>query len=261
MAPQTSINKAISFVQLSVVRTVRMISSMPWQTLVAGAISIALVITATVLLFGGGKGDALPTANIRSVEVKSIAELSNQASPLTVVGQVSSQSEATVRAEHSGQVTRVNTALGNNISAGSVAAELENASERAAVLQAEASVEAAQANLSKITGGARSEQRAILESNLANSRASLEAARAGAVNALLSAYAAGDNTIHGTDKMFTNPNSIAPVFLVLTSNAQLNRSIDNTRTVVGDMLKREELASHSLSASSALASEIKTAEE
>jgi multidrug efflux pump subunit AcrA (membrane-fusion protein) len=232
-----------------------------WVKLGVGILAVLLLVSAAVVMTRGSAVEPLPSTAIRSVEVKSVAELSNETSPLSVVGQVSSKSEATVRAERSGQIVGVYKSLGDTIAAGVVAAELENASERAAVLQAQGAVEAAEANLSKITGGARSEQLSILESNLASASASLIAARASAVNAILSAFAAGDNAISGTtDKMFTNPRSNSPIFNVTSTDSQLTNKIENTRTVVGPYLSRQAFVSDGLTPASDLGPEISRTE-
>ena len=227
----------------------------------AGVLVIGLLVGGYIFMRGASPAEEAPIAAARTVEVKSVAELSGETAPFSVVGQVSSKSEATVRAERSGQVVAIYKALGDKISAGAVAAEIENASERAAVLQAQGSVEAAQANLSKITGGARSEQRSILESNLESAKASFEAAKATAVNALLSAYATADNAIPGTtDKMFTNPQTSSLAFKVTTTDAQLTNTIEQTRTSLNLSLSRQKLISKSITASSDLASEITATE-
>src|SRR3989344_7132454 len=108
--------------------------------------------------------------------------------------------------EKARQVVGVYKVLGQSIAAGAIPAELENVSERAMVWQAEGSVDAAKANLAKTTGGARSEQRAILQANLDNATVALASARSNAVTVLLGAYAAAENAVHGTvDLMFSNP--------------------------------------------------------
>ncbi|OGG50627.1 hypothetical protein A3C18_03955 [Candidatus Kaiserbacteria bacterium RIFCSPHIGHO2_02_FULL_54_11b] len=253
--------KAVLFIRTTIPRILAWAASIGWWKVGGGLVLVAVALGAGFVMLGGGNSDIAPTTTVHSVEIKSVAELANQTSPLSVVGQVSSQSEATVRTEKSGQVVGVYRALGQNVSAGTVVAEISNASERAAVLQAEGVVDAAQANLAKVSGGVRTEQRAILETNVVNAEAALEAARASAVNALLSAYATGDNAIHGTtDKMFTNPGSIAPVFTITSSDSQLTMKIDNTRPQISVYLKRQADTSGTLSPSSDLLSEISTTE-
>ncbi len=205
----------------------------------------------------GTAAEDVPATVVKTVEIRSVLELSSQTAPLSVVGQVSSKSEATVRSEKSGQIVAVNVALGDSIVAGRVAAEIENASERAAVMQAEGAVDAAQANLSKTTGGVRPEQRAILEAAVASATAGVDAARSAAVTALLSAYASVDSGVRGTtDKMFTNPGSTVSHFNIISSDSRLTAQIESERAAVEGYLARQASASVSLSSQSDLAAEI-----
>lgn len=190
----------------------------------------------------------------RAVQLSSVAELSAGQLPLSVVGSVSSKSEATVMAESSGEVTSVVRSLGDTVGAGGVVAEIENASQRAALLQAQGGVDAAQAALDKVQKGTRSEQLAILQS-------ALEGAKSGAVNSLLSAYNAIDSAIPGTtDAFFTNPTSPVPAFKVSTSNSGLKNEVENMRSALGKVLARQQTRSTTLSASDDLFNELSTTE-
>ena len=85
-------------------------------------------------------------ASTRQVELQTITSLAGLGSSLTITGTVESQSEANIRAEGQGQVTRVNNSLGDTVVAGQIIAEIENAFERAQVAQAQASVNSAVAS-------------------------------------------------------------------------------------------------------------------
>lgn len=236
-------------------------SQVGWLKVGGVAVALVLVVGGTAYVAGRSKPEVSREVQIRSVEVKSVAELSSATTPLSLVGSVTSKSEATVRAEKSGQVVRINTSLGAAISAGAVAAEIENASERAAVLSAEAGFDAAQANLAKVIGGARPEQRAILEANVSAAEAAIGSARSNALSALLSAYATMDSGILATtDKLFTNPGSTNSHFNIVTSDARLTIQIESMRDVLTPYLAREASVTDSISVSSDLAGEIATAQ-
>lgn len=257
MRPQNGIIFLVVFLRTTIPHLVARISHLASWKVALAALLVVGGIGTTIFLTRGSEPEAEPTALIHSVEVKSVAELSSATTPLSLVGSVSSKSEATVRAEASGQVIAVNAALGQHISAGAVAAEIENASQRAAVLQAQGVLDAAQANLAKTTGGVRTEQKAILQTNVTNAASALDASRSAAVNALLSAYASVDSGIHGTtDKMFTNPDLSTGRFNVETSDARLIVEVENARQTIGGYLARESAASESLTSSSNLADEI-----
>lgn len=86
-------------------------------------------------------GNQLP-----SVTLSSVGELSGNATGSTVIGNVRSVSEARMLAQSGGTVTAVHARLGSVVGAGAVLAELDNASQRAAVLQAEGAYESALAS-------------------------------------------------------------------------------------------------------------------
>lgn len=111
------------------------------------ALILAAVIGAFILissLLGSAKTDTDPAA--RAVQLRSVSELSGNALGESVVGTVRARAEAELRAEASGTVRRVATVVGATVPAGYVLAELENDSERAAVLQAEGAYDAAVAS-------------------------------------------------------------------------------------------------------------------
>ena len=259
MHPETLIIKAVLLIRGTGPRLLAWASQAGWMKGGAGIGALVLVIAGVAYVATRSNPEVTPELQIHSVEVKSVAELSSAATPLSLVGSVTSQSEATVRAEKSGQVVRVNTSLGARISVGAVAAEIENASERAAVLQTEGGLDGSLANLAKVTGGVRTEQRSILEANVTAATAAVESARSSALSALLSAYATMDTGILATtDKLFTNPGSTNSRFNITTSDARLTIEIESTRDVLTPYLAREAAVSDSLSASSNLAAEIAT---
>ncbi len=261
MHPNTLIIKAVLFIRASGPRTMRWITRAGFWKLGAGVTFAVIGIAAAFVIIRGTALNAEPEIQIHSVEVKSVAELSSGTTPLSLVGSVSSKSEATVRAERSGQVIGVYASLGQSIAAGTIAAEIENASERAAVLQAEGGLDAARANLAKTTGGVRSEQRSTLETNVDNAIVALESARSGALTTLLSAYASVNSGIRGTtDKMFTNAGLSGSTFNIVSSDSALTSEVENTRNVLSQYLAREAAASASLTSSSNLETEITTAQ-
>ena len=111
-----------------------------WQ--IAIAVGLLALIVALFMLLGGGAPKPAPNS-LRTVELDSVSSLSGNGSSVSVIGTVRSVSEAQVLAQSGGTVKRVHTRLGARIPAGFVIAELENASERAVVLQAQGSYEAA----------------------------------------------------------------------------------------------------------------------
>lgn len=109
------------------------------------ALIVALLIGVGMLIssFMGGATPQDSANTSRTVTLKSLTELSGNALGESVVGTVRARSEAQIRAEASGTVRTVYTVIGATVPAGFVIAELDNASERAQVTQAEGAYEAA----------------------------------------------------------------------------------------------------------------------
>lgn len=112
------------------------------RTQIIGVVVFAIVLITLVMLLGSGKKESA-SETLRFVTLRSVGELSGGTASGTMFGVIRSVSEATVLAETSGSVTAVHTALGSYVGAGAILAELENASERATVLQAEGVYDAA----------------------------------------------------------------------------------------------------------------------
>jgi len=126
---------------------------------------------------------------------------------ISLVGTVRSFTEAAITAERGGRVTSVAATIGSTVQAGQVLVSLENAAERAAVLQAEGSYEAALAAAA---------QSAIGTDEAATN---LRATRNQAVTTVRTAYTTVDNVIkNNVDQFFSNPSN--PVNPELTINGQ-----------------------------------------
>ncbi len=176
----------------------------------------------------------------RAVLVESIESLSGDGASLPAVGIVQSRSEAELRTESAGRVTRLSYELGDRIAAGAVLAELENASQRAALMQAQGALESAQAAAQKTESGARMEDETLARISVTNAEMALEEERVSAVNAIRSAYATNDDLVHTKlDAMFLNPRTGDPLFQPLTSDAALTARIEADRPQFEDLLAAE----------------------
>lgn len=129
------------------------------------------------------------------VTVTTAAELSGE-ELLSVIGTARAFTEAVITSEGSGRVTSVNATLGQTVSPGFVIATLENASERAAVLQAEGAYEGAVAAAAQTNIGQDEAQ-----TNLLN-------AENNAIATLRTTYSTVDSIIRNSvDQFFADPNS------------------------------------------------------
>jgi RND family efflux transporter MFP subunit len=183
--------------------------------------------------------------SLREVTVSQVSSLSGDSTSLPVIGTVSSVSEATIRAESSGKLT-VYKKLGDYVSAGTMIASFENASERAAVLQAEGVYEAAKAN------------RDIAQINTNSSSQSLSESKAQTINTINSIYSTLDDAIHTkTDSVFKNPESQINIkFLVTVPDTQLVTNIEDQRKAIEIMLSSRAARNLSLNENSDLVAEL-----
>ncbi|MBI2005080.1 efflux RND transporter periplasmic adaptor subunit [Patescibacteria group bacterium] len=203
----------------------------------AAVLGLLLGINAAGHLFGATKAEQAAT-DVRTVSVRTVADLVNEGEPLSVAGTVSSKSEASVLVQKTGGVVGVYHQLGDYVSAGSIIAEIDSASERAALAQAQGLLDAARAS-----GGI--------------SDTSLAAAQSGAVNTLLATYAIVDNAVRGgIDPMFSNPETVYPQFSVLSSNSQVKIDIENGRVALSPLLAREQARATTLVNTDELAAEL-----
>lgn len=112
-----------------------------WLQLVIGVLVLAVI-------FGGlafARSGSTPTdaAQIRTVTLQSVSSLSGDSTGSSIVGSVRSVTQADLLAQTGGTVRSVHTTLGARVPAGFVVADLDNAAQAAAVLQAEGSYDAA----------------------------------------------------------------------------------------------------------------------
>ncbi|MFZ2556096.1 MAG: efflux RND transporter periplasmic adaptor subunit [Minisyncoccia bacterium] len=192
---------------------------------------VAVLVAVSWSLFGDSPAEVIPEKQARTVTVQTVAELMSGNSSLSVVGEVLSKSEAKISPETSGRITRVNVSLGSTVGAGAILAEIENTSQRAAVLQAEGSLDAAKAS----QGGARGSS----------------------VTTILSAYGAIDSAVSdAVGHIFSDPESSEGSFIVSSKDTQALSDIERIRPTLTPILQRHEIASASLSDSSDIGSEL-----
>ncbi|TSC68457.1 MAG: RND family efflux transporter, MFP subunit [Parcubacteria group bacterium Gr01-1014_56] len=226
-------------------RTVRQFFiQLGWLKGSALVIATILVLSVGVSYLKGGATEAAPEDSIKSVTVESVSSLSQGGSSLSVAGIVKSQTEATVRAERSGEVKAVYRALGDSVSAGTIVAEMENASERASVLQAQGALQAATASAN------------VSQGTLASTKDS-------SVATLLSTYGTVEKVIHtDIDPMFSNPGGNQPFFNVQSADSQAKTNVESARLTLSLILERERARTQSLSSGDDLVAEfIKTESE
>lgn len=159
---------------------------------VYGALALIalLLVTGGYFLFsGGGEAPENASASTKQVTVAPAGALLSEGAGIRTVGTVRAVSEARLQTENAGRVTAVNAEIGDTVGAGAVLASLENASERAALLQAEGAYEAA----------------------LAERGTNAADAEVSAHNEYRSAFTVADDAVRNlADDLFTSPESQTP---------------------------------------------------
>ena len=176
------------------------------RTVLSVAVIILVLTLVAFFAASGGSEEEVPfEASLPTVEV--LGE-NNSASgqTISVVGTIRAVDEAQVQTEVSGRVVAVQTELGATVQAGSVLLQLENASERASVLQAEGAYEAALATAAQSEVGVEEAAAA-----LASSRNTLRSAEDNIITTYRNAYVAVNTAVVSeTDEFFSDPYKTTP---------------------------------------------------
>jgi multidrug efflux pump subunit AcrA (membrane-fusion protein) len=162
---------------------------------------------------------------------------------LSLIGNVRAFSEARVTSEKAGRVVNVNVTLGQQVAAGTVLGSLENAAERASVLQAEGVYDAAVAASAQSGIGIDEAQTSQLN------------AQKSAVSAFNSAY----NTVNGVvinsiDTFFANPNGTVPGLRI--DGRGFTPQLNTNRVTLQTTLPAWKARTNTISSQSELASEL-----
>lgn len=215
-----------------------------WRQAVEGVVFVALVVVAISSLRSEAPTEvAVQTEHV--VTISPVSELANGDTNLPLLGVVTSTSEATIRSESSGKLTRVYKKLGDAVVAGQVIAEFENSGERAAVLQAEGSYDAAKA------------ARDIARINTGSTNSSAGEAKNNALNAISSAYITMDDVIHvKADTFFADARNDDAKILISVPDSALVYSLESKRKAIEKILLAREVKNRSITTSNDLVGEL-----
>jgi len=197
----------------------------PWlgRKSVQGAILVTFILIMGVVVSTGDKEETMAVELNKSVVSLTTSSEFAGGQSLSLIGSVRAFTEAKITSEKSGRVTGVNVNLGQQVSAGTILMTLENASERASVLQAEGVYEAAQAAAAQTNFGTSE-----AETRLFNARLS-------AINTVRSAYTTANSVVvSNIDNYFSNPNSTIPGLRV--GGQGRTPDLNNERVAYQDLL-------------------------
>ena len=188
----------------------------------AGVVLVVAVFGATRLAKHAAPA-ATTANNDPHVTISAVRNL-HATSSFDTVGTVTAISEAHVQAEVGGQITSVPVQLGQHIAAGTVIATLENSAQKAALLSAQGTYEAAQAGaqINNLSSG--------------DAATGLTAAVNSASAAYKDAYTTVSTVVYGTlDVFYSDPNAIIPGVRFATGDAAyLNSARVSLQTILPD---------------------------
>lgn len=209
--------------------------------------SAAALFLVSLLSLGGDEAEVALQKAPRTVRLAAVSDLANSNSSLSLLGAVTSTSEATIRSESSGKLNRVYKKLGDSVVAGQIIAEFENSSERASVLQAEGAYDAAKA------------AREIARINSGSTNTSLVESKNSALNAIASAYISMDDVIRvKTDGAFSDPRTDEAMLAILVPDSRLVYSLEAKRKAIEEILVARDQKNRTLSVDSDLIAELNT---
>lgn len=161
-------------------------------------------------------------SNLPLVEITTAQKFAGKGS-INLIGSVRAFSETSLTAEVSGRVTSVPVSLGDNVFAGQVIATIENASEQAAVQQAEGAYEAALVSVNQNKDGDS-------ESSFNNKRSEI-------ISVINRTFISADNVIKTkVDLFIEKPDNRYPKFSISLRDYFLREEINKQRRVVGETL-------------------------
>ncbi len=156
---------------------------------------------------------------------------------VSVTGRVEPSDQLELAFERTSRIARLPVTIGQEVTRGMVLAEIENGDILAQVLQAEAQVEAAEAELAQLVRGTRPEEISVQEAVIVKSTIAFEDAQFAVINALEDAYTTADDAVRNkVDQFISNPRSSLPQINFSVSDNTLKTKIQNTRPSIESRL-------------------------
>ncbi|HTM68292.1 MAG TPA: efflux RND transporter periplasmic adaptor subunit [Candidatus Binatia bacterium] len=160
-----------------------------------------------------------------------------------VTGTVKADVDVALAFERGGLVSAVYAKAGDKVKAGQVLATLGAADLAAQLAQAEAARAMAEARLSAVKRGARTEEVGVQDATLRGATAALDEARSGLVDKLQDAVAKADDAIRGkTDQFFTYPTGLTPHLSFFVPDQRLTDDLGLRRQLLGESLQAWQTA-------------------
>lgn len=191
---------------------------------------LALIAAGAAAILGGGYAAyarmrpaqaAFQTATVARGDVQLTVDLP---------GKVSAASDADLSFERAGTVSKVDVVAGDKVKKGQPLASLTDADAAAAYAQAQAGLAAAQARLDAVRNGARPEDVAVSDAQVAAADAAASEARKALSDRISDAYAKADDAVRGkTDAFYRTPTGDVPELIFFIGDSALTNELSRTR--------------------------------
>ena len=192
--------------------------------LIAGLIVLAL----GWYVFLRDGNSSLQTLTVRS---------STFAQQVSVSGTVQAAQDVDLGFAASGRISGVYASVGQQVTAGTLLAQIENGDLRATFAQKQAALAAQQADLASVQAGTRPEQIAVTEAQIASDQSALTQANSAIADAIQTAYTQSDDAVHNkVDQFFSNARSSSPSLAFSVSNSQYATTLVNERVSAEGLL-------------------------
>lgn len=169
---------------------------------------------------------------------------------VAISGDVVAAQTADLGFAQSGRIAHVYALVGERVRAGQRIAEIDNNDVRAQLLQKQAALQSAQANLSQLQEGTRPEEIAVTKAQVASDESALWQANQGVIDAIQTAYTVSDDAVHNKlDQIFVNPTNVNIDLVFVTTQSELSNTLRAGRIAAEHMLERWQEVTTTLGAS------------
>ena len=156
---------------------------------------------------------------------------------VSVTGNTTSTKSVSLGFQTAGTIANVSANLGDKVYAGEVLASLDTSDLRAQLLQANAAVDSAQAQLDKLIAGPRPENISVAQTALVAAQQNLTNTYAGISNTLADANTKSiDAVVNQLAPFFSNPQGTNPQLTFTISDSQLLNNIQTERAIANQEL-------------------------
>ncbi|MFA7581530.1 MAG: efflux RND transporter periplasmic adaptor subunit [Candidatus Paceibacterota bacterium] len=165
------------------------------------------------------------------------ARKTDLAQEISLTGKVKAAESVILSFERAGRVSFVLKNAGDKVYAGNLIASLDNSSLEADLMQAEASVRSAEAELANILSGTRPEEINVQEARVLSARQSFEIAEKELSDKLDDNYGKADELVRNKiDRFFSAPKSVSPQLVFNVNDYFLENEIESNKKELEDKL-------------------------